>query len=388
MIFVLNIKIRNLRIAINTRLLLKGKMDGIAWFSYESLKRLSQNHPEHDFIFIFDRTYDPMFIFGDNVTPVVIGPQARHPFLFVLWFEISIPYILKKYKADLFFSPDGYLSLSSKVPNIAVLHDLNFEYYPKDLPFFSRNYYKYFFPKFAKKADRIITVSEYSKNDICKLYNIEASKIDIAYNGVNDSYFPIDEKEKTNIRIKYTDGKPYFIFVGSLHPRKNLVGLFLAFDIYKKQTKSNSKLVIVGNKQYWTKAIKNTYLKMEYKSDVIFLGHLSPEILNKLVSSALAMMYVSYFEGFGIPIIEAFKAETAVITSNVTSMPEVAADAALLINPFDPKEIANAMAKVESDTTFRQNLILKGKERAKLFSWNYTAESIWQSIANVIAISE
>lgn len=362
-------------------------MDGIAWFSYESLKRLSTSHPEHEFIFIFDRPYDNEFVFSKNVTPVVIGPQARHPFLFVLWFELSIPFILKKYKADLFLSPDGYLSLLSKIPSIAVLHDLNFEYYPKDLPFFSRNYYKFFFPRFAKKASRIITVSEYSKKDIRKLYNIEADKIDVAYNGVNENYFPISNDEKEKVRNEYTDGKQYFIFVGTLHPRKNLVGLFHAFDIYKRQTKSESKLVIVGNKQYWTNEIKNTYLAMNYKSEVIFLGHLSPKILNRLVSSAVAMMYVSYFEGFGIPIIEAFKAETAVITSNVTSMPEVAGDAALLIDPFNAQEIANAMEKVESNLFFRTELIERGKKRVELFSWDYTTESIWNSIKRTIPIS-
>lgn len=362
-------------------------MDGIAWFSYESLKRLSNKHPEHEFIFIFDRSYDSEFVFSDNVTPVIIGPQARHPFLFVLWFELSIPYILKKYKVDLFFSPDGYLSLRSSIPSISVIHDLNFEYYPKDLPFFSRNYYKFFFPKFAKKASRIITVSEHSKKDICKLYNIESSKIDIAYNGVNDNYFPISNDEKIKVRDEYTYGKEYFIFVGTLHPRKNLVGLFQSFDIYKHQTKSESKLVIVGNKQYWTNEIKKTYLGMDYKNDVIFLGHLSPQILNKLVNSAVAMMYVSYFEGFGIPIIEAFKAETAVITSNVTSMPEVAGNAALLIDPFNAQEIADAMDRIQTDSEFRNSLIEKGKQRAKLFSWDKTAESIWNSIKKVIPIS-
>ncbi len=360
-------------------------MDGIAWFSYESLKRLSINHPEHEFIFIFDRPYDKKFIFSDNVTPVVIGPPAKHPFLFVIWFELSIPFILKKYKADIFFSPDGYLSLRSSIPSIPVIHDLNFEYYPKDLPFFSRKYYKYFFPKFAKKAKRILTVSEYSKADICKLYGINSNNVDIAYNGINENYHAINELDKIEVKKKFTNEKDFFIFVGSLHPRKNLVGLFIGFDNYKRVTKSSSKLVIVGNKQYWTKEIKNTYSKMSHKSDVIFLGHLDPTTLSKLVSSSLAMVYVSYFEGFGIPIIEGFKAETAVITSNVTSMPEVAGDAALLVDPFNFREIAKAMQRVEEDKNYRSELIEKGKQRVNKFSWDLTAKSIWKSIDKVIS---
>ncbi|HEY8401636.1 MAG TPA: glycosyltransferase family 1 protein, partial [Cytophagaceae bacterium] len=110
-----------MKIAVNTRLLLKDKMDGIGWFAYESLKRITRQHKDHQFIFIFDRPYAEEFIFSDNITPVVIGPPARHPFLFYIWFEYSIPSVLKKYKPDLFFSPDGWLSLSTDVKSLAVI---------------------------------------------------------------------------------------------------------------------------------------------------------------------------------------------------------------------------------------------------------------------------
>ncbi|MCK5846041.1 MAG: glycosyltransferase family 4 protein [Bacteroidales bacterium] len=372
-----------MRIAVNTRLLLKDKLEGIGWFSYESLKRMTIAHPEHEFIFIFDRPYSEEFIFSDNVTPVVIAPQARHPLLYMIWFELSVTRILKKYKADVFLSTDGYLSLTTKVPSIAVLHDLNFEFYPKDMPKVDLWYYKYFFPKFARKAKRIITVSEYSKSDIHKLYGIDNDIIDVAYNGVKDDYFPVSDVVKVEVKKKYTAGEDYFVFVGALHPRKNLVGLFKAFDFYKNTNSGNAKLVIVGSKQWWTKPIRNAYEDMNFKGDVVFTGHLSSIELNRVLASAIALTYVSYFEGFGIPIVEAFKAETAVITSNVTSMPEVADDAAVLINPFDYKDIAAAMHKVESQSSFRNSLIEKGKERAKLFSWDNTAEVIWESIEKV-----
>ena len=138
-----------MKIAVNTRLLLKNKLEWIGWFSTETLKRITTQHKEHQFYFIFDRKYDDAFIFSDNITPVVIPPQARHPVLYYIWFENSIPRLLKKLQPDLFFSPDGYLSLTTKVRSMNVFHDLNFEHYPADLPFSERTYYRHFFPLYA-----------------------------------------------------------------------------------------------------------------------------------------------------------------------------------------------------------------------------------------------
>jgi hypothetical protein len=153
-------------IAVNTRLLQKERLEGIGAVIYNTMKEITIAHPEHHFFFIFDRDFDDEFLFSDNITPLIIGPQARHPFLFYWWFEHSIPGLLKDIRADLFISPDGYLSLSSKVKSISIIHDLNFEEYPEHFPWLIKKYYHYYFPRFAKRADRIATVSEFSKRDI------------------------------------------------------------------------------------------------------------------------------------------------------------------------------------------------------------------------------
>lgn len=373
-----------MRIAVNTRLLLKNRLEGIGWFTYETMRRIAEGHPEHEFIFIFDRPFDPDFIFAANVQGVVIGPPARHPLLFIAWFEFSIPYILKKFKADLFLSPDGYLSLRCKLPQISVIHDLNFEHYPEHLPRLVRWYYKYFFPRFAKKAKRIITVSNYSKSDIIKQYDISPKLIEVAYNGVNTNYQPIADVRQQQIRDELSNGNPYFVFVGALHPRKNIIGLLQSFEIYKNKKASNTHLIIVGNKYWWNDEMENQHQKMLNKSAVQFIGHLDSKRLNEVVAASIAMVYVSFFEGFGIPILEAFRAETAVITSNVTSMPEVAQDAALLVDPFDYESIAKAMETMDSDSEIRQAYIEKGKIRAKYFSWDQTAKAVWESIQKEI----
>ena len=321
-------------IAVNTRLLLKDKLEGIGWFTYESLKRITKNHPEHKFLFLFDRPFSEEFIFSDNISPIVVGPQSRHPFLWYWWFEQSLPKIFHKHEPDLFLSPDGFLSLSAAYPagmkkfrSLAVIHDLNFEHYPQDIPFLARKYFQKYFPQYAKKADRIATVSEYSKQDISKTYKISPEKIDVVYDGSNESFKPISGDEKKKTQLKYTNGEEYWLFVGALSPRKNVARLLLAFDEFKKYDFSKMKLVIAGGKMFKTSEIENVYNKMKFKNDVIFTGRLGTDDLKYVMAGALALVFVPYFEGFGIPIVEAMYCDVPVITSNVTSMPEVAGNA-------------------------------------------------------------
>lgn len=375
-----------MRIAVNTRLLIKNKLDGIGWFTYETISRIAATHPEHEFIYIFDRPYDESFITSTNITPVVIGPQARHPFLFFLWFEFSVKRILKKYKADIFISPDGYISLTSKVKTLSVIHDLNFEHYPEDLPWIIKKYYKYFFPRFAKRAERIATVSEFSKTDIIKQYNIESEKIDVVFNGANITFKPLNEVEISNFRNQYSEGKPYFLFVGALHPRKNVANLLKAYDLFRSKYNFDIPLIIAGTKMWWTKEMERVYTSMKFKDNVIFCGRLSANELHKYLASSLALTYISTFEGFGIPIVEAFYCGTPVITSNVTSMPEVAKDAAILVDPFSIESISEAMFEITNNIKLREDLVHKGNIRKNNFSWDKSANLLWNAIEKLIRV--
>ena len=373
-----------MRIAVNTRLLLKDKLEGIGWYTYETLSRIVKSHPEHEFYFLFDRPYSKQFIFEKNVHPVVIKPTTRHPILWSIWFEWRIPKILQKINADVFLSPDGFLSLRSNIPSIAVIHDINFKHHPKDLKFSHRVFYNYFFKKYAKKASRIVTVSNYSKQDICNSYNIDASKIDLSLNGVNSNFHALGLQDQITTRNKYSDSKDYFIFVGAIHPRKNISRLLLAFDAFKSKTKSSNKLLMVGAKMWWNNDLKKCYENLTHKGDIIFTGRKKTEELNKLYASALALCYVPYFEGFGMPIIEAMKCACPVITSNVTAMPEVAGDAALLVNPFEIKEITGAMTKLNANSELRAELSSRGQMHSQHFKWSKTAIALWDSIEKVM----
>ncbi|MDD2288289.1 MAG: glycosyltransferase family 1 protein, partial [Bacteroidales bacterium] len=336
-----------MRIAVNTRLLLANKLDGIGYFTYKLLENMCKNHPQDEFIFFFDRPFDKEFIFSENVIPVVIPCQTRHPLLWRLYFQYLIPKYLKKYKADLFFSPDGFIPKNINIPIINTIHDLNYVHQPQYIENPShRRYLLKEFPVFARKSDLLITVSEFSKRDIIELYDIHHNKIEVVFNAANEAYYPLEEEEKTRYKNSLTQGRDYFYFVGSIHKRKNLGNLFKAFDLFKEETKSDVMLIIVGEKRDWEGELEGIFKKMKHKKDVILTGRLDAKEINKVSNSALALAFVSQFEGFGIPIVEAFAAGCPVITSNTTSMPEVAGDAAIYCDPFLVASIAEAMEKI------------------------------------------
>lgn len=373
-----------MKIAVNTRLLLKDKLEGIGWFTYESLKRIVLNHPEHSFYFIFDRKHDPQFVFADNVVPVEIFPPARHPYLWYIYFEFSIPRVLRKIKPDLFLSTDGWLSLHTSVPQVDVIHDLNFEHRQDFLKSKYQNFYTRFFPRYARKAVRLATVSEFSKQDLQRFYNIPEEKIDVVYNGSNAVYKPLGEEEQISVRQQYADGCRYFLFVSAIHKRKNLANILRAFDHYKQEAADNTKFLVVGARAGQQDDVDEVLRGMKCAQDVRFLGRMSADDLAGLMASALGLVYATLFEGFGIPIVEAFNAETAVITSNVTSMPEVAGNAALLVDPYSVAEIAAAMTQLATNEPLRQELIQKGREQRTKFSWDQTAERLWDCVMRAI----
>ena len=371
-----------MRIAINTRFLLTSKMEGFGWYTFEVVKRLVEKHPEHEFIFFFDRAYDRKFIFGANVTPVVLNPPARHPLLFYIWFEWSVRRALKKYKADVFFSPDGFLSLGSDIPQVGVIHDLNFEYYPEDIPWQPRVYLRWFFPKFAKKAQHLLTVSHYSKQDICTVYKVSEEKVTVGWNGASDAFSALDAETIADVRRRYSNGKPYFIFVGALHPRKNVGRLLEAFQLFAQEN-DGIDLLIVGENLWKNKAISLPEMAESTRTRIHFTGHVPLTVLTQLTGAAHSLVYVPYFEGFGIPIAEALKCGIPVISGNLTSLPEVAGDAALYCDPFSTEEIAEKMSELANDDSLYSELKVKALKRGKLFSWDTTAAVCWEVIERV-----
>ncbi len=372
-------------IAVNTRFLLKNRLEGIGRFTCESLRHITQNHPEYHFAFLFDRPYGEEYIFADNITPYVLQPPARHPFLWYTWFEWSVPRALKRIQPTLFLSTDGYCSLRSNVPTVTVIHDVAFEHYGEQVPFLTRHYYQHFTPKYVAKSQRIAAVSEYTRQDLNKQYGTPLDKIDVVYNGANEQYKVLNNDEKEQVRTSYSKGLPYFYFIGAIHPRKNLANILRAFDQFKTKTNSPHLFLVAGRKAWQSQEAYTVFQNMEHQSSVIFLGHLQLSEAVKVVAAAEGLVYPSFFEGFGIPILEAMYAGVPAITANVSSMPEVAGDAALLVDPYNVDAIADAIHQLATDSTLTTRLITNGKTQQQKFSWEKTASRLWNCVEKVVA---
>jgi len=374
-----------MRIAVNTRLLLANKLEGIGWFTHETMRRITVAHPEHEFIYLFDRPFDKRFVHAPNVTPVVMGPPTRHPLLYRLWFDWLLPRKLRQLGADAFISPDGYLSLRTSVPSLAVMHDLNFEHYPEDLPRAYSTYYRRHFPLFARHATRLATVSEYSRRDIAARYEVNADRIDVVYNGVSEAFAPLEADARNAARNTFAEGAPYFVCVGSIHPRKNIARLLLAFDRLLTEHPSDHRLVIVGERFWWDDRLKEAWAQVRHKDRVVFTGRLGQDRLRLAVGGALALVFPSYFEGFGIPVAEAMRCGVPVVAAEATSLPEVAGDAAHYCDPFSVKDIARALYTVAGDAALREQLSAVGLRRSQRYTWDNAASDLWTSFERMCA---
>ena len=372
-----------MKIAVNTRLLLDNKLEGIGWHTYEILRRMAAAHPEDSFYFLFDRPYHPQFIFGPNVHPLVLPPPARHPLLFYIWFEWSVYRALRRIKPDVFYSTDGFLSLRTSIPTLLTVHDLAYHHFPEHLPWVMRTYYQQMMPRFVRRANHLITVSAFSKKDLIARFNVLPEKITVAYNGLRPVFHSVDASEKQTVRDEVSAGQPYFLYVGSMHPRKNIERFLEAFSRFKDQDSQKIHLVLAGRMAWKASSIKSKLDIHSYRDYIHLTGMIPDEQMARLYRGAIALVYPSLFEGFGMPALEALASHTIPVLSGTSSLPEVGGEVAIYVDPLQTSSILNGMLQALNHDAHDAGWVKKADEQVNKFSWDESATLIYQELLNL-----
>lgn len=366
-------------IGVNARLLITNQPEGIPRYIYEVVYNMAVQHPETTFILYHDRKVTYSMTFPPNVQLKVIPLMTRHPLLWYIWFEILLPFYIKKDKVDVFYSGDGFLSKRVRIPQVLVTHDLAYLHFPQHMIQSHVTYSEKNIPAFHQIADAVIAVSETTKKDIVEKLHLSGNKIHVVYNAVDGNLSETNGKISKKVEDLSVSAVPYFFFVGALHPRKNIKNLCLGFVEFNKKNNHAYKLVLAGRYAWKSEDIEK--LINDYP-DIIHVGTVTETEKNLLYQRSEALVYLSLFEGFGIPILEAMKQNIPVITSDCSSMPEVSGDAAILADPNDITSISDALGKI-SDPETRQHLINKGKSRFRDFSWKKSASDTYDILEKV-----
>ena len=294
---------------------------------------------------------------------------------------------------DIFFSPHIFFSaLSKNCPSVITFHDLSFEIHPEFYSY-SKNFWHFSMnpQKLAARASKIIAVSKSTKDDLVNFYHIRPDKIKVVYSGMNrNRKLGNWEIGKLNqVKKKYNLPEKYILYLGTLEPRKNIIGLIEAFENLKKNTQypipnTQYKLVIAGAKGWLYKDIFKAVNKSSVKDEVIFTGFIEDQDKAILYQLADLFVYPSFYEGFGFPPLEAMTSGTPVITSNFSSLPEAVGDAALTVDPYNVDQLSIAMKNVLEDKDLRNRLVEKGFKQVEKFSWEKCAEETLEVLKSAV----
>lgn len=366
-----------MRIGINTLFLIPGKVGGSEVYLRNLLCHLAKIDKQNEYILFTNKENFRTFqISQRNFREVPCPVKASFRPARVLWEQFVLPLQIKKYNIEVLHSPGYTAPLLASCCSIVTIHDMNYFYYPEDFSKSTTFFLRLLVPLAARRSDKIITVSRNSKKDIVQILEIPESKICVIYEaGSSHLSVPIaiENKVREKLKKRYGIDKKFILTVSVSHPHKNLDRLIEAYDILCKRYQIDCQLLIVGIKGRAQSGLVNWVKEMSLEKRIIFTGWIANEDLSLLYSEAELMVFPSLFEGFGIPVLEAMAHGTPVVSSGAASLPEVVGDAALLVDPYDVEEIAEAMYRVVTEEDVRANLIKKGRQRAGQFSWEKTA---------------
>lgn len=355
-----------MKIGIDIRSTLKRKT-GVGHYTLNLVNHLAKIDTVNEYV-LYSRI---KFFSREKKLPPLPGSNFYHR---VNRFDLPLDLVIGK--VDIFHTSSYNLSPPKTGKLVITVHDVIHKAYPMGHSKDTREEIDGNLRRVLKKADRLIAISQTTKTDILKWYSVYEEKIKVIYPGVNEQ---VNQIEKSNslfnrLKEKYNISDKFLLFVGTIEPRKNIEGLIKAYRILKRKHRLPHQLVIVGMKGWMYSGVFDLAKNSGLEEEIIFTDYISTEDLNLFYNFADVFIYPSFYEGFGFPIVEAFRCGTPVITSNTSSCAEIAGDAAILIDPYDPGEIVEAVLKTVDDVGLRNKLKDKGLDRAKLFLWEDAAK--------------
>lgn len=316
--------------------------------------------------------------------------DTRHPLRRILWEQLALPIVAQRARLNLLHGAVNVNPAISPCPSVVTIHDLSFMRYPQAFPALQRLYLRTQVWRSARGARRVIAVSEATRRDVAALFGVPAERIDVVYNGVDAGFGPAPQDQVEAFRRRHGLPERYLLHVGTLEPRKNLVRLVQAFHGARQRSQDlqSVKLILVGGKGWDYDVIFQETERLGLQDVVIFAGYAPDETLPWWYRAAAGFVYPSLLEGFGLPVLEAMACGAPVITSRVSSLPEVAGDAALLVDPTSIAELADALARLLTDKALADDLRQRGLARSATFSWQRTAQetaAVYRRALNVQA---
>jgi glycosyltransferase involved in cell wall biosynthesis len=355
-----------MRIGIDVREMI-GRKAGIGYYIYGLLLGLDKIDPENEYFLYADRDFNLSFSRLRFYKRIFKVPSKLWHFAVILDSYAS--------RLDVFHATFSFIIPSLLGPRtVTTIHDASAILFSETHSMKVKTLHRLFFNIAARRTRRVITDSFWSKNDIARLTGINDNKIVVTHLAVDENYQPLGEENIKIVRQKYGLPKDYILYNATLEPRKNVSRLIRAFHQLKKQYTIAHSLVLAGKKGWLYEEFFRLVRNLDLERAIIFTDWVPDEDLPALYSAASVVAYPSLYEGFGLSILKAFACGTPVVTSNVSSMPEVAGDAAILVDPYDTDGLAESLWKVLSDEKLATNLREKGFAQVKKFSWEKTAK--------------
>jgi glycosyltransferase involved in cell wall biosynthesis len=300
-----------------------------------------------------------------------------------LWTHLRLAWELKRRPPDVLFVPAHVLPLVCPVPALVTVHDLGYLHYPEAHRRFDRWYLGWTTRRHVQLAARIIADSQATRADLVRYYHADPARIAVVYPGRDESLTRVDDPEiVAAVKARHGIRGDYLLYVGTLQPRKNLVRVVEAFAQLQNP---NLQLVLAGKKGWLYADLLARVEALGLSGRVVFTGYVADDDKATLLSGATALVYPSLYEGFGLPVLEAMACRTPVLTSDVSSLPEVAGDAALLVNPLDTEAIAAGMAGLVADVGLRHSLVERGSLQIRQFSWARAASQVLEALESIPA---